>query len=107
MRLRSLLEKYLLLMPSTLVSIGPSENERRISGKQRLTENYQAMILITTQLLKFIYGAIIATMLIIVLWSQSLFVIAWWISDSFLMTVLNTFKKLDSRLIRALQKTLQ
>lgn len=99
--------KCLLLMPSTLVSIGPSENERRISGKQRLTENYQAMILITTQLLKFIYGAIIATMLIIVLWSQSLFVIAWWISDSFLMTVLNTFKKLDSRLIRALQKTLQ
>lgn len=107
MRLRSLLAKYLLLMPSTLVSIGRSENERRISGKQRLTENYQAMILITTQLLKFIYGAIIATMLIIVLWSQSLFVIAWWISDSFLMTVLNTFKKLDSRLIRALQKTLQ
>lgn len=107
MKLRSLLEKYLLSMRSILASIGHSGNEKRISGKRKLKENYNATTLLLTQMLKSISAATIATTLIILLWSQSLFVIVWWISDSFLTTVLNTFEKLNSWLIRKLQKTLQ
>ena len=80
---------------------------KRINGSEKLKTNLTAMMLFLTQLLKSISAAIIGTISIILLWFQSLLVIAWLIWDFLIAIPLNILEKLNSRLIAQLQKILQ